>query len=126
MTSTASTLIEVRPDQVWADNDPRSAGRTVRVLALTTDAAGREVARVETLTNADCDQALIDTHGAAAGGTYVGRTYVPKDCRGRTSTIRVDRMRPTSTGYRLVHETPPCRFCIVGDDPRCPLCGSDE
>ena len=27
------TLPQVRPQQVWADNDPRSKGRTLKVLA---------------------------------------------------------------------------------------------
>jgi hypothetical protein len=77
---------DVRPGQVWADNDPRSAGRTLRVESIT---VGRAVCTV--LTNSDSVQALLDS---AAG--YRGR-----DVRGNTVEIEVSRFRPTSTGYRL-------------------------
>jgi hypothetical protein len=101
MTNIADTP-EVTPGQVWADNDPRCAGRTVRVVELDVNARGQQVARVMTLTNTDSDQALIDRHGLAAAGSQVGRDWVPNDRRGKVSVIRVDRMRPTSTGYRLM------------------------
>lgn len=103
MTSTSETP-EVEPGQVWADSDPRSAGRTVRVVELDVNARGQQVARVVTLTNTDSDQALLDRHGVDAGGGYAGRVWVPSDRRGKVSSIRVDRMRPTSTGYRLLDE----------------------
>ncbi|WP_251153742.1 hypothetical protein [Cellulosimicrobium sp. Marseille-Q4280] len=101
MTNTAD-VPEVSPGQVWADNDPRCAGRTVRVVDLDVDTRGQRVAKVVTLTNADRDQKMLDRHGPAAAGTQVGPDWVPNDRRGKTSTIRVDRMRPTSTGFRLV------------------------
>ncbi|MFF3060161.1 hypothetical protein [Streptomyces sp. NPDC057909] len=60
--------------QVWADNDRRSAGRTVRVGAVSER------------------HAYCTVLTAAAPG---GRT-------GRRVRILIERMRPTSTGYRLV------------------------
>lgn len=95
---------DVTPGQVWADNDPRCAGRTVRVVELDVNARGQQVARVVALTNTDTDQALIDRHGLASAGSQVGREWVPNDRRGKVSYIRVDRMRPTSTGWRLLDE----------------------
>lgn len=65
----------VKPGQIWADNDWRSSGRTVRVIEV--DATH---ATVEVVTN--------------------GRMTYTKP--GRRSRIRLDRFRPTSTGYRLV------------------------
>jgi hypothetical protein len=68
----------VRPGQVWADSDKREAGRTVRVE------------RVE------CQYAYC-------------RVLTPRDANplgriGHEVRILIDRMRPTSTGYRLVSE----------------------
>lgn len=72
----------VQPGQVWADNDARCDGRTLRVL------------RVEQNTRkggpvAVC-QVLTDAHGVPVAAT-------------RTVRIRLSRMRPTSTGYRFLH-----------------------
>ena len=63
----------VRPGQIWADNDKRSAGRQVAVLAID------------------------ETHAVVrpAGGP------------GLQTRIRLDRFRPTSTGYRLVKDVAP-------------------
>ena len=62
----------VRPGQIWADNDKRSAGRQV------------EIVRIDT------------THAVVlAAGTR------------RETRIRLDRFRPTSTGYRLVKDVAP-------------------
>lgn len=58
----------VRPGQVWADNDSRSRGRTVRVVSVDDD--GKATVR--------------------SGG--------------KLTRIRLDRFRPTSTGYRLVED----------------------
>ncbi|GAA0918604.1 hypothetical protein [Nonomuraea longicatena] len=60
----------VQVGQVWADNDKRASGRTVRVE------------------NVD------------------GRYVQVVDSRGRRSRILIERMRPTSTGYRLLEEAP--------------------
>lgn len=68
----------VRPGQVWADNDPRSAGRTLKVVAV-----GRNSARCVVLT-------------AAANG--------PASTVGKARMISIDRFRPVSNGYRLVKD----------------------
>lgn len=70
----------VRPGQVWADNDPRMQGRTIEILSITQDRV-----MVKTLTTA--------------------RNSVNAKV-GATRPIRLDRLRPTSTGYRLVSEAP--------------------
>ncbi|GEL48577.1 hypothetical protein CHO01_36930 [Cellulomonas hominis] len=103
-----STNTPVRVGQVWADNDPRCAGRTLRVLEVLTDAAGHEVARLEQLTNSADDQRLIDDAKAPgrSRGAFVGAQWVPADGRGKVVTVKVRRMRPTSTGYRLVTDAP--------------------
>lgn len=71
-----SETTEVRPGQVWADNGKRSAGRHVKVLQID----GRR-ARVV---------------ACRADGEVVGRP--------RETFITLVRMRPTSTGYRLVQD----------------------
>lgn len=74
---------DVKPGQLWYDNDPRAAGRVLRVDTI------RESSR-----------------GAVADCTIVAD---PKDCArsriGCTTTIAVRRFRPTSTGYRIVPES---------------------
>jgi hypothetical protein len=72
-----SAFPEVRVGQVWADNDSRSSGRTLRV-----DAVDVRYAYCTVLT----------------AGEPGGRT-------GRHTRIALERMRPTSTGYRLVGDT---------------------
>lgn len=67
---------DVAVGQVWADNDPRSAGRTLRVIAV-----GKNTVRCTVLT-------------AAAGASE----YTV----GRTRMIAQSRFRPTSNGYRLL------------------------
>lgn len=69
----------VHPGQTWADNDPRSEGRTLRVDAVDD---GRAVCTV-----------LTD----------VGGTPAPPR---KPSLIRLGRFRATSTGYRLVQDAP--------------------
>ncbi|KIA63029.1 DUF6354 family protein [Nocardia vulneris] len=71
---------EIRVGQTWADNDPRSAGRTLRVLSFTDDVEPRAVCSVET----------------EPGGERAKRW--------RTVRIKLDRLHPTSTGYRLVED----------------------
>lgn len=75
---------EVKVGQVWADNDKRSAGRHVKVIAI-------EVLH---------KQAVV--RQCTADGQLIGR---------RVTRIRLDRFRPTSTGYRLVED-------VAGGDPR--------
>jgi hypothetical protein len=73
--------------QVWADNDWRSAGRTVRI-----DLIKGEYAYVTTLTNTSSTQDDFDN----------GRALWRRDMRGRQSRILLARLRPTSTGYRYL------------------------
>lgn len=63
--------IEVKPGQVWTDNDWRSKGRLLKVLAVD------------------------ETHATVQSPSGLGRM----------TRIRLDRFRPTSTGYRLVKPT---------------------
>lgn len=64
---------------MWTDNDKRSHGRKVKVVAVD------------------------DTHATV-------ELYIPRGAGrlhakpGRRTRIRLDRFRPTSTGYRLVSE----------------------
>ena len=76
----------VKIGQVWADNDARSVGRTVKVIDIDhPQAPGLRYALVETVTDPT--------------------DYPPEKPRiGKRSRIRLDRFRPTSTGYRLVEE----------------------
>jgi hypothetical protein len=71
---------DVRPGQTWADNDRRAAGRTVRV-----ERVDDWYAHVVVVTNAA---------GAA------------QSTSGREHRILLSRMRPTSSGYRLIQDMP--------------------
>lgn len=79
---------EIRVGQVWADNDRRSEGRTVKVVAI--EMGYRPRARCVVLTS-------------AGGGPARS---------GRETRIAVDRMRPVPSRYQLVgdghmaHHTP--------------------
>ena len=79
---------DVNPGQIWADNDPRSAGRTLRVDRIE---GGKAVCT--TLTNVDSTQWRIDRDDRTA-----------RDMRGRTTRISLARFRPTSTGYRPMED----------------------
>ncbi|MEU8521212.1 hypothetical protein [Streptomyces sp. NPDC048577] len=72
------TQPDVRVGQVWADNDKRSEGRTVRVDEV------------------DVCYAYCTVLTSATPG---GRT-------GQRTRIALERMRPTSTGYRLLDGAP--------------------
>lgn len=69
---------DVRPGQVWADCDPRSTGRHVRV------------------------EAVDGSHATVVQCDPHGRVHDDRKPARRTR-IRVDRFRPTRTGYRLVN-----------------------
>jgi hypothetical protein len=90
----------VRPGQIWADNDPRAAGRTLRVDEIRhSPSMGRPVAVCTVLTNRDEAQKRIDHP--------FDLWYKPRDMRGQQTEIAVVRFRrPTSTGYRLVQDVP--------------------
>lgn len=81
-------MITVKPGQIWADNDERCMGRTLRVDRIED---GKAVCTV--LTNSNPVQAELDRGER--------RT---QDTRGRVTRISVTRFRPVSTGYRLVEE----------------------
>lgn len=81
----------VWPNQVWADNDWRSEGRTLRVIR--TDETH---ALCEVLTDSVSHRAYV------ANG--VSRSRV-----GTTARIALKRFRPTSTGYREIRTTTPAK-----------------
>jgi hypothetical protein len=83
-----SETTTVRPGQVWADNDARCEGRTVRV-----DSVDDTYAYCTVLTNIAWVQRRID-----AGHTDHA------DKRNATARLMLRRMRPTSSGYRLVDD----------------------
>lgn len=75
-----TTPTTVRVGQIWRDNDKRGYGRQVRV--------------VET----DATHAVVEQHvprGGARGASHL---------KPRRTRIRLDRFRPTSTGYVLVQD----------------------
>ncbi|MEU8023785.1 hypothetical protein AB0B88_16370 [Micromonospora haikouensis] len=86
--------VVVRPGQVWADYDPRSPQRRIRVVAVYDgphfDPPGAVVE-------------LVDQRGRPARGHEAQQLAEP----GRQTTIRLDRFRPTSTGYVLVSDVDP-------------------
>lgn len=76
---------KVRPGQVWADNDPRAEGRTLRVVEVT------EV------------RALCEVISQSQAPGFVHAT----DTRGRLTRIALARFRATARGYRLVQDVAP-------------------
>lgn len=68
--------IPVEVGQVWADNDPRSEGRTVKVIAVTA-------------TKATCE---VLTDGANTKRSQVGRI----------TRIGLHRFKDTASGYKCV------------------------
>lgn len=83
---------EVRVGQVWADNDRRCAGRYVKVLAI-------EPAR----RRADLYARDVPAKALVAACDQNGLTHFLRG-KEQLTRIRLDRFRPTSTGYRLVCE----------------------
>ncbi len=83
-------MSEVRPGQVWADNDPRNAGRLLRVESVhpADDHRSEPYARVT----------------VQKVSRNVTRTEV-----GEQRTILLRRMRPTRNGYRLVEDVTPAQ-----------------
>jgi hypothetical protein len=80
-------LPDVRVGQVWADNDRRSSGRYVRIAGWTDYSNGKPLRALVALCTAEGQ--VIRING-----------------KGKASRIRIDRFRPTTTGYRLVHDAP--------------------
>ncbi|MGR6924264.1 hypothetical protein ACU635_59225 [[Actinomadura] parvosata] len=97
MTTSAAEPPAVRAGQVWADNDPRAAGRTLRVERLDGDQAICMV-----LTNSDSTQRHLDAY--ARPRPHSNRPIL-RDTRGTLRRIALSRFRPTSTGYRLVEDS---------------------
>lgn len=81
-------LPDVRPGQVWRDNDPRSGGRLIRVRSLhPADDSHREPYVRVTVEK-------------------VGRNVAKREA-GEQRTIQQRRFRPTRNGYRLVEDVAP-------------------
>lgn len=78
--------------QVWADTNKYEVGRTLRVEEV---AEGFAICVV--LTNADRVQRELDRADYRMTNHF-------RDRRGVKTRIRVDRFRPTSTGYRLIKD----------------------
>ncbi len=83
-------LPDVRPGQVWADNDPRAKGRLVRITSV---------------------HAADETHSEPYVRVTVERVSrnVAKKEAGEQRTIKRRRFRPTRNGYRLVEDAPVTR-----------------
>ncbi|MFD8200015.1 DUF6354 family protein [Streptomyces sp. NPDC059701] len=67
--------------QLWQDNDPRSHGRTLRIVEL------------------DATHAVVELT-VPRGASHLHAKP------GRRTRIRLDRLRPTSTGYRYIGTAP--------------------
>ncbi len=85
------TVTEVKVGQVWADNDPRSEGRTVRV-----DVVDGRRAFCTVITNSNLvQQDVSDPH----------RVLPVNDRRGKTTSIHLDGFDGSRRGYVLVKES---------------------
>lgn len=83
----------VRAEQVWADCDPRNAGRTIRVDRF----------EYHTFTAPSVPDGQVPY---AVCTVLTQPDDRPWALTGHQVTIRVSRMRPTSNGYRLVEDAP--------------------
>jgi hypothetical protein len=84
-----ATYTPVRVGQVWADNDPRTGGgRLLKVYEL------------------DSRTTWTRDNSALSVPIAICRRVVGpnRESVGRRLEIRIDRFRPTSTGYRLVED----------------------
>lgn len=81
-------LFSVQVGQIWADNDYRKSGRTLKITALEGNDAICQV-----LTNYDHVQEELDK------GYW---SY--QDMRGTQTTIKVRRLYPNARGYRLIED----------------------
>ncbi len=80
-----TTIVSI--GQAWLDNDTRAQGRKIRVLSISDGYATCEII---------ADRAEpVPVRGKWNYTRPAGFTPV-----GRTTKIRVDRFKPTSTGYR--------------------------
>ena len=78
--------VEVRVGQVWADNDKRHPGRYVQIAELPSQLY----------------YSVGDGYRVAVCRLVVRRSDGAWEPTGRVTRIRLDRFRPTATGYRLV------------------------
>lgn len=86
-------MSEVKPGQVWADMDKRSAGRHVRIVAVEEEqptVAGNMPIPA---------RALVEEVALNAESGVVTPLR-----RARQTRIRLDRFRPNATGYRLIQD----------------------
>ena len=88
-------MTDVRVGQVWADNDPRSRGRTIKVHAIEGTKAVCSV-----LTNDHEVQTYVD--GRKARPAWARNAF--QDQRGKIVRISLSRFKPTSSGYKLVQD----------------------
>lgn len=88
---------QVKAGQVWADNDPRAAGRTIRVLNLV-PSRGHGGLNIPDGAPPRYARCLVLTDRAK-------RYPRSRSTVGRIIWIKLDRFRPTSSGYRLVEDT---------------------
>lgn len=102
MTHNEGGAVQVKVGQVWADNDPRTSGN--RMLRVDAIEARLPVGRRRSVGKGD---ALPDhpTHAVCMLGFLRGDRFMPH-LTGRQTIVRLDRFRPTSTGYRLVSDVP--------------------
>lgn len=99
---TKSDPTPVRVGQIWQDNDKRGYGRQVRIVEIVyihipgrrSEGRGTPHAIVE----------LVTGRGRPWSGLRPGEPARAEP--GRRTRIRLDRFRPTSTGYRLIQEGP--------------------
>ncbi len=92
-------MTDVKPGQIWADNDWRSAGRTLRVERIEN---GKAVCMV--VTNMTKAQQAIDRFAQTALGQQGYECPDFRDMRGKATRISLARFKQTSTGYRLVSD----------------------
>jgi hypothetical protein len=72
-------MSDVKPGQIWQDNDKRCHGRQVRIVEIYGT------------------HAVVELHRSRGVGDDHAKP-------GRRTRIRLDRFRPTATGYVLVQE----------------------
>lgn len=87
---------EVRPGQIWADNDKRMKGRTLQIQSIEEGTLINQATALVAVCTVLTDRAVT---AARLGLSSDIRTTV-----GRTVRIQVRRFRQNATGYRLVSE----------------------
>jgi hypothetical protein len=94
--STPRATWTVRVGQVWQDCDKRVGTRKVQVIEFWWPMTSTKYIW------ARCQVVEVEpTRGKHSPGRKAGRALAPREVR-----IRLDRMRPTSTGFKLLEEPP--------------------